>query len=292
MQDVHRIAIRQKGLVGALYLPEKRGLFPLIITLGGFRGGLSESRAEKLCSFGFAAISLAYFGAPGLPQSIQEIPLEYFEKAICWASKHPHIDPKRIALWGVSRGAELSLLLGSLFPSQFRAIVATVPTSAVYGSILSEAPAWVHRGRALLPNAPLSFGNLGSSIGQKPESALALTPYFLEGMKERAAFEASKIAVERIDCPLLLISGEDDQMWPSSVFSEQILERLEARGSSILRLHFSYPGAGHAISSSENLVELHPETKIWLAFGGNVGDNARAKADSWEKTVHFFRSWI
>ncbi len=95
-----RIPIQDPGLVGALYLPEKQGLFPLVITLGGFRGKANESRAERLASHGFAALSLAYFGCVGLPAALQEIPLEYCEKAIDWAMKHPSIDPDRIALWG------------------------------------------------------------------------------------------------------------------------------------------------------------------------------------------------
>ncbi len=287
-----RIPVQDLGLAGALYLPEKKGPQPCIITLGGFRGGINESRAEKLSSFGFAALSLAYFGYQGLPPSLQEIPLEYFEKAIDWAIRHPAIDPRRIALWGVSRGAELSLLLGSTFPARFSAIAAMVPASAIYGSIQSPAPAWVYRGRPLAPSAPLPALPIDSCLGQTPESALALTPFFLEGMKDKAAFAASQIPVEKIDCPLLLISGEDDQMWPSTLFAEQIRERLQAKGSSISRVHFSYPRAGHGISSTEGVAELHPIAKIWFAFGGNPRDNERAMTDAWEKTVRFFSSWM
>ena len=289
---MHRIPIHEFGLVGALYLPEKQGPHPLVITLGGFRGGFNESRAEKLSSYGFATLSLAYFGCPGLPSSLEEIPLEYCEKAIDWVSTRSFIDPNRISLWGISRGAELSLILGSLIPNRLSAIAATVPSSAIYGSIQSAAPAWTYRGRPPGPSAPFPLLRLNSQIGQTAESALALTPYFLEGMKDRAAFAASLIPVEKIDCPLLLVSGEDDQMWPSSIFCEQIVTRLHEKCSSISSIHLSYPGAGHGIPSSEEIIELHPIAKIWFAFGGNPRDNAHAKIDSWEKTVQFFRSWM
>lgn len=289
---MQRIPLQDDGLVGALYLPEKGSPHPLIITLGGFRGGINESRAEKLSAHGFAALSLAYFGCVGLPASLREIPLEYFEKAMDWARRHPLIDPNRIALWGVSRGAELALFLGSMMPAQISAIAATVPTSAIYGSIQSESPAWTYRGRSVAPNAPFPRIRLDGQIGQSPEAALALTPYFLEGMKDQAAFAASQIPVEKIDCPLFLVSAEDDQMWPSAIFSEQILERLNAKVSPIPRTHLSYPRAGHAISSSAEIVELHPIAKVWFAFGGTPRDNERAKEDSWEKTLDFFRSSI
>jgi dienelactone hydrolase len=260
--------------------------------LGGFRGGVNETRAEQLSSYGFATLSLAYFGCPGLPATLEKIALEYCEKALDWASTHPCIDPNRIALWGISRGAELSLILGSLLPSRFSAIAATVPSSAIYGSIQSSAPAWVYRGSPIGPNAPFPLLRLSGQIGQTRESALALTPFFLEGMKDQAAFTASRISVEKISCPLHFVSGEDDQMWPSSIFCDQIMNRLQEKDSPISRTHLSYPRAGHGISASEEIAELHPVANIWFAFGGNPRDNLLAKIDSWEKTVQFFKSWM
>lgn len=286
-----RLLLEEEGLVGALYLPRAQLSLPLVVTLGGFRGGVNPCRAERLVSCGFAALALAYFGCSALPVSLENIPLEYFEKALAWAARHPSIDPNRITLWGVSRGAELALLLGALVPEKICAIVATVPTSAVYGSFQTDAPAWTYRGNLFQPNAPFPRLKMDVSRGQSATSALALTPYFLEGMKNEAAFEESRIPVEKIRCPMLLISGDDDQMWPSSDFSRQIIERLQSKRASCLCTHVAYSGAGHALSSSEEIVELHPILKIWLALGGNPRDNAYAKEDSWKKTIHFLKTW-
>ncbi len=285
---MQRIVVRDRGLVAALFHPKSPGPFPLIVTLNGFRGGVQEERAQWLASHGFASLALAYFGCVGLPSSLQEIPLEYCERAIDWVKSCPAVDPDRIALWGVSRGAELSLLLGSIFPRKIQAIAASLPASAVYGSIQTDAPAWTYRGQPLCPNAPLPVLRFDPQQGKGPENALALTPFFLEGMKAEAAFAASQIPVENIQCPLLLISASDDQMWPSTLFAEQIVERLKRRGSPISCTHLAYPGAGHAISSSDHISELHPVANLWFAFGGNPRDNAYAKADSWNKTLHFF----
>jgi dienelactone hydrolase len=288
---MQRISILENGLVGAFFLPAGPGPHPLIIAIGGFRGGANEARAEMLSSFGFASLSLAYFGCPNLPPLLQEIPIEYFERAIDCAARHPNVDPKRIALWGVSRGAEISLLLASKFPERIAALVATLPSSAIYGSIQSDAPAWTYKGRPVAPNAP--FPKVPFSMeGKEKERPLVLTPYFLEGMKDSVAFSASIIPVEKIQCPLLLVSAEDDQMWPSSLFACQIVERLQSQGSRIPSTHLSYPRAGHSISSSDEIVELHPIVKIWFAFGGTRKDNALAKKDSQEKTIRFFKKWL
>lgn len=290
---MQRIAIQEQGFLGAIHLPKgKRGPYPLVVTIGGFRGGLNESRAEKLADHGFASLALAYFGGPGLPSALREIPLEYCERIIEYAASHPLIDPHRIALWGVSRGAELSLILASVIPNRFRTIVATVPASAIYGSIQWDAPAWIYRGARLRPDAPFPRLQIAPDVGQTPESALMLTPYFLEGMKDEVAFAASQIPVEQIACPLLLFSGEDDQMWPSSLFAQQIEKRLQTQKSSIPCMHICYSNAGHAISSSEEVVQLNSALNLWFSFGGTRRDNFLAKTDSWEKTLRFLRCWL
>ena len=51
----------------------------------------------------------------GLPPTLSNIPLEYFETAIEWLQHQPRLDGGRIAVSGTSRGGELSLLLGATF---------------------------------------------------------------------------------------------------------------------------------------------------------------------------------
>ncbi|HSX25688.1 MAG TPA: acyl-CoA thioester hydrolase/BAAT C-terminal domain-containing protein [Chlamydiales bacterium] len=293
--EVMRIPVRENGLVATLFLPPSETPLPVVITLTGSGGGLSESRAQILASHGFASLALAYFREENLPPVLKEIPLEYFQTAIEWLKMRPEIDGKRIGLWGVSRGGELALLLGTVFPDDIQAIAAFVPSSVAYGAITDkDAPAWVYKGKPLLPNAPFSEQIYDSEMGQTPEKAIPLTPSFLLGMEEKAAFEAAAIPVEKIQCPILLVSGQDDQMWPSALFCQQITERLKAQGSSIFCTHLSYPRAGHSISPSLNrpkgTLEQHPIAKLWFTFGGNEKEDALAREDAWKHTLHFFRS--
>lgn len=293
--EVERIPVRENGLVGTLFLPRsERGPHPAVITLSGSGGGLSEGRAQILASHGFATLALAYFNMENLPSTLKEIPLEYFEKGLDWMQKHPEIDAGRIGIWGVSRGGELSLLLGTLFPEQIHAIAAYVPSSVVHGSIeADDTPAWTYQGKQVLPNAPFEEPVFNSEEGKSPDRAIPLTPFFLKGMEDDlSAYQAASIPVEKIKCPILLVSGEDDQMWPSSLYGQQIVDRLIDKGSTISYTHLSYPGAGHFISPpytpTTRSVELHPIAKLWFDFGGNPKDDAFARKDSWEKTLDFF----
>jgi dienelactone hydrolase len=115
---------------------------------------------------------------------------------------------------------------------------------------------------------------------------------FLRGLKDRAAVEAAAIAVEKIRGPVLLLSGEDDGLWPSPVLAELAVARLAAHGRRAT--HRCYPGAGHmfgpvGLPATVNTV-VHPLRGRPLALGGTPAGNAAAAADSWPRVVQFLRA--
>lgn len=279
------ISIRENGLVANLFKKERPST--AVIVLGGSSGGFQDERAERLARAGFAGVSLAYFAAENLPPTLKQIPLEYFEEAIQRVKSEPGIE--KIALWGISRGAELALILGTLFPKDIHAIAAHVPSSVSYGALAEDPaiPAWTYRGKALLPPAPFpKIKSYDPSIGLTPETAISATSSFLNSMKDSNSFRAASIPVEKIRCPLLLISAEDDQMWPSTLFAKQIMERLQTHRSPILCKHLSYPQVGH--SPNKGSYGLHPIMKRWFAFGGDAAKNVFATEDWMRQTIAFF----
>lgn len=295
--DVQRREIRENGIVATLFLPPSKKPLPVIITLSGSNGGLSENRAKLLASHGFAVLALGYFGVEGLPSNLQNISLEYFETAFAWLKEQPTIDASRIGLYGISRGAELALLLGSLFPDAMQAIVAVSPSSVVYGG-LNEVPVdvWIYHGKPVLPFAPVPESDFTSGKGQDAAHPVSTRQSFLEGMLQKEAFEAAAIPVENIRCPILLISGGDDQMWPSDLYANQILDRLEKNHSLVSFQHLHYPAAGHGINIPHLPIPeptyYHPIGKCWLSMGGNRAADAEASKDSWDKLVIFFHQTL
>ncbi len=58
---------------------------PALIVLGGSEGGYNEGWATVIASkTRMPTLALAYFGAPGLPPTLENIPLETVEKAMEW----------------------------------------------------------------------------------------------------------------------------------------------------------------------------------------------------------------
>jgi len=297
-QEIKRIPVREDGLVGILFLPPSEKPLPVIITLSGSTGGIGESKSQLLASHGFAVLALGYFGVEGLPPILQDIPLEYFETAFQWLGSQPNLDSSHVGIYGGSRGGELALILGAWFPESVQAIVAAVPSSVIYGvpGGSADSHAWIYHGMPLAPPAHEALPLTLDGIGKDSDHPFNETPGFLEGMKDKESFNTAAIPVEKIRAALLLISGGDDQMWPSALYASQIEERLRKYHSTISWEHLYYPKAGHGITipylPQPSATFYHHVAKIWCALGGSLAENRYACQDSWRKTISFFEKHL
>jgi dienelactone hydrolase len=288
--SVKPIPVRGDGLIGTLFLPSTPPPHPVVITLGGSAPGVFTPPAIMLASNGIAAFALAYFGVEGLPAALTRIPLEYFLKAIRWCQSHRDLRPNAIAVVGSSRGGELALLLAATFP-EIIGVVGWSASGLLYGGLDTKAgssiPAWCYGGRDL----PFALADRAAvDWNQHP---IRMTPGFLAGLSDKEATKAAEIPVERINGPVLLISGGDDQLWPSSILSEIAMQRLRSHNHRYRFEHLCYEDAGHTIGTPFGAPAtthfVHPVLGLDFEMGGTVDANRKASADSWQHVIHFFR---
>ncbi len=279
--------VSEDGIVAAFMVPTTGGRHPAIIILGGSEGGTASVRgvARQFANEGYAVLALSYFGAPGLPATAEDIPLEYFDRAIAWLARQPQVDPERVGVFGISKGGEAALLIGSRSP-QLHAVAAGVPSSMVWQGISASAGAaptstWSLEGApvAYLPYDP----TVRFDFTRYMESIYAL---YSGALPNADAHAEAMIPVERINGPVLLISGKNDAMWPSTAMSEMVVARLREKGFAHPVEHLAYENAGHAVSSPPALPSMsgYPDE----AAGGTAAGNAAGRADMWPRLVGFF----
>lgn len=279
--------VSEDGLVAALMTPTTVGPHPALIILGGSEGGTALVRAvgREFASEGYAVLALSYFGAPGLPATAEEIPLEYFDRAIAWLARQPQVDPGRMGVFGISKGGEAALLVGSRSP-QLHAVAAGVPSSMVWRGIPAGAAAtptstW-SLGGVPIPYTPYD-PTVRFDFARYMESIYAL---YSGALPTVDAHSDAMIPVERINGPVLLISGKNDAMWPSTAMSDMVVARLQEKGFGHAVEHLAYDNAGHAVSSPPAL----PSTSGYSdeAVGGTAAGNAAGRADMWPRLIGFF----
>jgi dienelactone hydrolase len=268
---VERTSVHEGSLRGVFFAPAGQERHPGVLVVGGSNGGVPVRPAAWLASHGYAALALAYFRYQDLPEKLEAIPLEYFQSALVWMSQRPEILADKLAVSGTSRGGELALQLGSMFPA-IHAVVAYVPSNtrrpACCGG--NAVPyAWTWRGQPL-PYLPLSAGPLSEPA-------------------PRAAIE-----VERTKGPILMISGEEDGVWRSWMMAGMVVSRLKAAHFPYEAAHLKYAHAGHSAGRPDIVPAWHSGVRQPLSgremdLGGSPQGDAESSLDAMPKVLEFLR---
>ena len=293
-----RTDVRERGLVGVIYRPAGDQRLPAVLMLGGAEAGLHEDDAALLAAHGYVVLALAYAGLPGLPPTLAGIAVEYFGTALAYLTDRADVIAGRIAAHGVSKGGEAALLVASIYP-EVRAVVSIVGSGLLTQGIGQDTQAgsllailrtpvanWTYQRRELpyLPN--LVTPRMEAAVAAGGPVSLGWAAPDLSH-PDRVADAA--IAVERINGPVLLISGADDQTY-GPAFQEAAAQRLAAHRHPHPFRHVVHEGAGHLIAS----IGYRPTTKsvfpgpgVPFQYGGTPSADAAARLATWLETLRF-----
>lgn len=278
--------VEEDGLVGVLASADLAKSPPRVIVFGGSDGGIPEQLAIAVAAEGVTCFGLAYFGAKGLPHNLVEVPLEYVEGAMSWFRQHQETAGGRIGAVGVSKGAELALLTAAMFPRHIGAVAAFAPSSVVFAGInrfggRSERSSWSHEGRPL-PFVPYRRG-VRAAVSLR---GMSVAPIYAAALDNVDAVRDAAIQVERIDGPIVLVSGDDDRMWPATRMAQMITTRLADHGQAESVTHLRSEGAGHLLSRhARSAVTKRRIRSRMIDFGGTAAADAAAGDDAWPKSV-------
>jgi dienelactone hydrolase len=249
----HDTTLTSEGFVGTFFSQSPGPPSPAVLMLGGSAGGYGYLPAALIASRGYPTLSLAYFKEPGLPETLKDIPFEYFAKALRWLASEPGVDPKRVIVVGVSRGGEAALLLGATYPDLVHGVIACTTSSDVLSAYPGPGNAWTVGGQPI-PNGP--------------------------------------IPVERIGGPVLVTGADQDKIWPSALAVENIVKRAHEHGRRDI-VGRVYPSAGHGVGCifpNTPVGSIQTGRKVVVPIGGTRAGNAQARRTSWPLALRFMRT--
>jgi hypothetical protein len=109
------------------------------------------------------------------------------------------------------------------------------------------------------------------------------------GLEDAAMVEAAEIPVERVDGRVLLTSGEDDQIWRSTLLSEYAVRRAGRLGAAARVEHVAYADAGHGCSAPPGypvpIASVHAVDGVTSTLGGTRAGNNAARVDTWRRLL-------
>ncbi|XP_068162721.1 bile acid-CoA:amino acid N-acyltransferase-like isoform X2 [Antennarius striatus] len=274
---VQRIDIREKGVRGTLFIPPGPGPFPGMLDMWGGGGGLVEYRTSLLASHGYASFALEYF-PPGAMWKA-DVDLSHFETAFNILKDHPQVIPHRIGIFGFCLGSTVAMHLVTE-----SSIIKPLCCVCVSGFHMTVPEFTVKKVHELM----VKHSNVVRLDENNHEIWRDLGPEMIKD-------PSYKLNVQKINCPVLLVSGHEDQNCAAVENAEDIFQSMTVLGKEHLVTSVQYPGAGHMIEppfsphSSAIPFVFKAKIKSKWACGGQPKPHSDAKEDAWMKILAFLQ---
>ncbi|XP_051916126.1 acyl-coenzyme A thioesterase 1-like isoform X1 [Hippocampus zosterae] len=277
---VLRTPIKDHELTATLFLPTGPGPFPAILDLWGGGGQLVEYRAALLASHGFAAMALDYMTPKIAVETGKMVDNTYFERAFKFLQQYPGVLAERVAMLGLSFGVCVTLKMAA-----YSHVVKPRCAVCISGSHVQPVD-------GTMADIFAYFQRNEHKIQLNDENQAILRNLLLP-IPTDSAF---KVDVGRVQCPLLVVAGEDDQNWPAAESAQDMKEMMERAGNAHLLTVLSYPNAGHLLeppysphTRASSFRSVGSREKITALWGGHCAAHSMAQEDAWTKTLDFLR---
>ncbi|MFT4889110.1 MAG: dienelactone hydrolase [Halobacteriales archaeon] len=245
--------------------------------------------ATMLASHGYPALAVKYVGPEGpIPDDLLEVPLAYFDRAAEWLRGRSTVRDGDLGVYGASKGGEGALFLAA-YADWVGAVVADVPSGVAFEGLTPEWR-WAGSSSWAVDGDHVPYVPGGGCFADTTDDGLyrmaAAYECALSGADEGVVADAT-FPVENCDGPILCVSGEQDEMWPSPRLSEFVVDRLREHDAPDRIDHRAYEKAGHAIP-----IPYRPTYGLsagnGFLLGGTPKGNANASADYWPRALETF----
>ncbi|WP_312426177.1 acyl-CoA thioesterase/bile acid-CoA:amino acid N-acyltransferase family protein [Lacrimispora sp.] len=272
-----------------------------ILMLGGSDGQMEGLAliAGPLASRGFNVLIVPYFGAEGLPEKLEEVHLEYFEKIFRWLAGNEITKAKEIYLHGISKGGELALLLASYYP-QIKKVAAVEPHAYCFQALDGlmsgkDVSSWSCQGKSIpfiKVDNNIFFEDQKKAIREGMPFGFAST--YIKSIERAGNKEEARIKIENSEADILLICGENDNIWNSYDACTDIVQVLKRHNYKHSVRLLSYESMGHPmpvpfVIPISFTLEMPMNGGIFTS-GGTVEGNAKGQYDSFQETIKFFKN--
>jgi dienelactone hydrolase len=286
--------------IGTVCSPNDGRRHPAMVLLSGSEGGNSmRPFAKMFAEHGYVAASVAYFGMPGLPATLVDVPVETLKPAIGALQSRSDVERDHLGVIGGSKGGEFAFLAASTYP-QFKAVVALVPSPMAYMGLgendMPQGCSWTRAGRPLPCIPPDQQAGMQIGMEAAAEQPMKLKPFYeASRLADAAQARAAMFHLERINGPMLCLSAGDDQMWNSAEQCDIASAYLRTHRHPFADRAIDYAGAGHLFylatrgpSSAINTYAIPGGGSF--AFGGTAQGDADAAHSGWNAIWKFLNA--
>ena len=262
-------------------IPEKKTHKGVVVCYGGSEGSPNFEEAQRLAKEGYETLAVFMFGMKNQQKTLVKIPLEQFEDVLKYVNKN--IEEKTpITVLAASKGAEYALNLATKY-DEISNLILIAPSAYTFAGLDFDnyGSSWTWNGKEIeyidiKKSSFLTFlkNILVPMIIKSPVQYKEIYESAVEQDLERTK---KIIPAQNIKANILMVVGEDDQMWGSYEMAK-IIQSYNKNA-----IISSHKNAGHIFEG--NGVLNTPNMRIRL--GGTSDGNKKAKLEE-EKVINNF----
>jgi dienelactone hydrolase len=229
--------MKEHGFVGHLAEPDGGSDRAVIVIMGGEQSILPGIKfAERFADYGITGLAVSLFGAEGLPDAPNQIPLDMFIPAVEYLRSRKGIE--HISVYGQSMGSIFAVLVAQYIGGMENLIMVS-PTHVPFEGTAKDKKTMTGRSVATFKTRDIPFvsadlSKLKAIKYYKHEDA----EYKVTGMwiayhdayKDREKASKAMLHVEKTGSRILLIAGHEDEAWPAEYSVREIEEDLKKAG--------------------------------------------------------------
>ncbi len=229
--------MKEHGFAGHLAEPDGGSDRAVIVIMGGEQSLLPGIKfAERFADYGITGLSVSLFGAPGLPDSPDQIPVDMFIPAAEYLRNVKHID--RISVYGQSMGS-IFAVLAAQYIGGFENLIMVSPTHVPFEGTHKDKKTMTGRSVATwqgvdVPFVKADFAKVkATKYYTHPDAkckVLGMWIAYHDAYQYEIAVEKARLSVEKSGARVLLIAGDEDEAWPSEYSVRRIESDLKAAG--------------------------------------------------------------
>lgn len=278
--------VDQEAAQGFHLVPKKLKHKGVIVVFGGSEGTPGYDQATEFAQNGYEVFSMFMFGQPNQPKTLTKIPLEQFEN-IYSVIQTEAVSDTPITVFGASKGAEYALNLATKYPEIDHLILVSPSAYTFAGLDFNQyGSSWTWKGKEL-PYIDLKRSSLPIFLSDAVVPQVTYAPIRYKDVYSTAIDadqdqESKSIPVQNTSADILLIAGQDDQMWDSPSMAALIQKKRPENTSLHIYEHAGHIFAGNGILSSESM---------FLRMGGTKEGNKKAQEESSQLMLKKLSEW-
>lgn len=251
--------VKEYGFCGHLAEPDEGANKAVIVIMGGEKGLLpGRMIAERFADYGFMGLAVSLFGAEGLPDSPDQVPLELLENAVKFLKEVKKVSS--VSAYGQSMGSIFAVLT-AYYVGGMDNVILTAPTHVPFEGTRADKKTMTGHSVATWRGTDVPFVKADFSR-VKPSKYLShpaafhkvtgMWTAFYDAYQDTQAVQKARLPIEKTGARILLIAGGADEMWPAEISARFLEAELKQAGYEPDYKVIIYPKVSHLIGMMPN----------------------------------------